>query len=120
VTAPATRTALGLAALLGTTGTIHLVRPRVFYAALPTWLPGSRYRWAVGSGVAELACAALLAHPRSRRLGGWASAGLFVGVFPGNLYMAQQARTPQARVVTLLRLPLQVPLVLWAWHAARR
>ena len=48
-----------------------------------------------------------------------AAAGLFVAVFPGNVHMVSTARTPTARAVTLARLPLQVPLVLWALRAAR-
>ncbi|WP_375426104.1 MauE/DoxX family redox-associated membrane protein [uncultured Friedmanniella sp.] len=112
-------TALGLSGLLTFTGTVHLVRPHTFDAALPPWLPGTKRAWALGSGVAELACAALLAWPRTRRTGGLATAALFVGVFPGNLYMAQVARSPRARLVTALRLPLQVPLVWWAWRVAR-
>lgn len=119
MTNPGTRTALGLAALLTFTGTVHLVRPNVFDAALPDWLPGTKRAWALGSGVAELACAGLLAVPRTRRLGGLATAALFVGVFPGNLHMAQRANTPKRRLATVLRLPLQVPLVWWAWRVVR-
>lgn len=111
--------ARALAGLLLTTGTVHLVRPHVFDPALPGWLPGGRRAWAVGSGVAELACGALVALPRTRRAGGLACAALFVGVFPGNVHMVTTARTPRARALTLARLPLQVPLVLWALRAAR-
>lgn len=112
------RAALGLAGLLTLTGTAHLVRPHTFDAALPDWLPGTKRAWALGSGVAELACAALVALPATRRFGGWATAALFVAVFPGNVHMVSTAKTPTARAVTLARLPLQVPLVLWALRAA--
>ena len=108
-----------LAGLLAFTGTAHLVRPHVFDAALPDWLPGTKHAWAVGSGVAELACGALVALPATRRFGGLACAALFVAVFPGNVHMALRARTPRARAITLARLPLQVPLVLWALRASR-
>jgi uncharacterized membrane protein len=113
------RPALGLAGLLTFTGAVHLVRPSTFDAALPDWLPGTKRAWALGSGVAELACAVLVALPPTRRLGGWASAALFVVVFPGNLHMVTTARTPAARAATIARLPMQVPLVLWALRAAR-
>lgn len=119
MTTPAARTALGLTALLTFTGTVHLVRPHIFDAALPDWLPGTKRAWALGSGGAELACAGLLAVPRTRRIGGLVTAALFVGVFPGNLHMVGTARTPRARVITLLRLPLQLPLVWWAWRVFR-
>lgn len=113
------RTAVGLAGLLTTTGAIHLVAPHRFDAAVPTWLPGSVLGWELVSGVAELGCALLLAAPRTRSLGGYATAALFVAVFPGNLDMARRARSPKGRAITLLRLPLQVPLVVWAWRVAR-
>jgi len=114
------RPAVALAALLTTTGATHLVRPHTFDAALPGWLPGSKREWAIGSGLAELACAAMLAVPRTRRLGGYATAMLFVGVFPGNVHMVRTAGTPRAKIITWLRLPLQIPLVWWAWRVARR
>ena len=114
------RAAASLAGMFAFTGTVHLVRPRIFDPALPDWLPGGKRIWAIGSGVAELGCGALVASPRTRRLGGWASAALLVAVFPGNVHMVRTARTLRARTLTLLRLPLQAPLVWWAWRVARR
>ncbi|WP_426593114.1 DoxX family protein [Cellulomonas sp. McL0617] len=115
--------ALALAALLGTSGTIHLRRPGVFRPLIPRAL-GDPDPWVLGSGLAELACAAALVVPRTRRLGGAASAALLVGVFPGNVTMAVRSR-PDARswtgrpVVAWARLPLQAPLVAWALRVAR-
>ncbi len=117
--ARARRTALGLASLLTTTGTLHLLAPHRFDPAVPPWLPGSPLGWELGSGVAELGCAALLAVPRTRRTGGYLTAALFVAVFPGNLDMARRARSPRGRAITYARLPLQVPLVWWAWRVGR-
>lgn len=124
VPGPATgRTALGLAALLGTAGAVHLVRPAVFAPAVPLVL-GRPRPWVLASGAAELGCAAALAHPRTRSLGGGLAAALLLAVWPGNVSMALRARgTGRAgavrRVVTLLRLPLQVPLVRAALRVAR-
>jgi uncharacterized membrane protein len=116
--------ALALAALLGTSGALHLRRPGIFRPLIPRTL-GNPDPWVLGSGVAELACAAALAVPATRRLGGLASAALLVGVFPGNVTMAVRSR-PDARswagkpVVAWGRLPLQVPLVAWAVAVARQ
>ncbi len=116
--------ALALAALLGTSGVLHLRRPGIFRPLIPRVL-GDPDPWVLGSGVAELACAATLAVPATRRLGGIASAALLVGVFPGNVTMAVRSR-PDARgwagrpVVAWARLPLQVPLVAWAVAVARQ
>lgn len=106
-----------LAGLLAITGTLHLTRPEPFDALIPPFLPHPRM-WTYGSGLAELAVAAAVALPRSRRLGGLAAAALFVAVFPGNVYMAfQPGGVP--RWLALLRLPLQLPLVLWALQVRR-
>lgn len=113
------RGAVALAGLLTAAGTVHLARPGTFDSALPDALPGAKRAWEVGSGLAELGCAAVLVHPRTRRTGGYLAAALFVAVFPGNLHMVWTARTSRERVITVARLPLQLPLVWWAWRIAR-
>lgn len=117
-----TSRAAGLAALLGVAGALHLVTPRPFDHLIPRRL-GPPRPWVLASGVAELACAAALAHPSTRRPGGWATAGLLVAVFPGNLTMAVRSRRgrhwSRHPAVAWGRLPLQVPLVLWAVRVAR-
>ncbi|MCY7395612.1 MAG: DoxX family protein [Nocardioides sp.] len=102
-------------------GTVHLVRPATFEPIMPRWLPRHReVIWA--SGVAELACAAGMAHPRTRRVAGYASAALLVGVFPAHVQMAQDAvKTDNSRfrMVAFGRMPLQVPMIVAALRAAR-
>ena len=109
-----------LAALLTTTGTLHFVVPRTFEAIVPPQLPEPRALVYL-SGAAELACAVGLVVPRTRRLAGWATAALFVAVFPGNVQMALDAsdRSELYRAATYARLPVQVPLVAWAVQVAR-
>lgn len=109
-----------LASLLTVTGTLHFVTPRPFAQIVPDALP-EPYALVYASGVAELVCAAGLAVPRTRRAAGWATALLLVAVFPGNVQMALDAggRSDAYRWGTYARLPLQVPLVLWAVSAAR-
>jgi uncharacterized membrane protein len=60
-----------------------------------------------------------VAHPRTRRAGALAAVALFVGVFPGNLKMALESEGVAQQVVTYGRLPLQLPLVAWAWRVSR-
>ena len=116
--------ALALAALLGTSGVLHLRRPGIFRPLIPR-ARGDPDPWVLGSGVAELACAAALVVPATRGVGGLASATLLVAVFPGNVTMAVRSR-PDARgwagrpAVAWARLPLQVPLVAWAVAVARQ
>lgn len=111
------RLALGLAGLLGTAAVLHVVRPEPFDSIVPRSLPGEPRFWTYASGAAEGAVAAAVAHPRTRRAGGWAAAALFAAVFPANVSMALHwnRKDPLYRAIGWGRLPLQVPLVLWAF-----
>ncbi|MET8247590.1 hypothetical protein ABZV31_26170 [Streptomyces sp. NPDC005202] len=115
------RSPLLLAGLLATAGVAHFASPRQFDATIPRALPGSPRTWTYASGVAELALAAGLALFRTRRAAAQATAAFFVGVFPANVKMAVDWRHRPARqkAAALGRLPLQVPLVLWARGAAK-
>lgn len=112
------RIALILALFMGGMGTLHFVMPKPFDTLIPKSLPGSARAWTYGSGVAEMTCGAAVAIPKTRRLGALLTALLFIGVFPGNIKMAMDYQRPDSplplRIGTLLRLPLQIPLVLWA------
>jgi uncharacterized membrane protein len=116
------RSALALAGLLAASGVLHFARPRPFDAIVPRSLPGRPRTWTRLSGAAELAVAAALVNPGTRRLGGLAAAGLFAGVFPANVKMAIDWRhaSPARRAIAYARLPLQVPLVLWGLRVSRR
>ncbi|MFE5919463.1 DoxX family protein [Streptomyces sp. NPDC056468] len=115
------RSPLLLAGLLATAGVAHFAVPRQFDAVVPRALPGRPRTWTYASGVAELALAAGVALPRTRKVAALAAAGFFVGVFPANVKMAVDWRhrpTPQ-KAVAIGRLPLQIPLVLWARGVAK-
>ena len=112
-----------LAGIFTVSGVLHFVTPRTYEAIVPRPLPYKR-ELVLGSGVAEVACAGLMLHPRTRRLGGLLSAGLLVAVFPANVQMtvdtARDSRKPWWFTLgTVLRLPLQLPMVRTALRAAR-
>ncbi|MFF3918172.1 DoxX family protein [Streptomyces sp. NPDC001852] len=115
------RSPLLLAGLLAAAGVAHFANPRPFDALVPRSLPGTPRSWTYGSGVVELALAAGIAAPRTRAVAAKAAAAFFVGVFPANVQMAVDWRHRPAplRTAALARLPLQVPLVLWARGVAR-
>ncbi|TDT29803.1 DoxX family protein [Naumannella halotolerans] len=104
----------------GVSGLIHLLRPQVFEPIVPQPLP--RRETVIISGVAELICATGLALRPTRRIAGWASAGLLVAIFPANVKMAvdaQHSHSPLRRWGTLARLPLQWTLIRMALRAGR-
>ncbi|GAA2232270.1 hypothetical protein [Streptomyces nogalater] len=115
------RSPLLLAGLLAAAGAAHFAVPRQFDAIIPRTLPGPPRAWTYGSGAVELALAAGIAAPRTRAVAAKAAAAFFVGVFPANVRMAVDWRHRPAplRAAALARLPLQVPLVLWARGVAR-
>src|SRR3954449_7141404 len=112
--------ARALLVLLGASGVLHLVRPRVYQFLVPPELGPAR-PWVLGSGVAELGTAALLAVPATRRAGGWAAAARLTAFVPAHLHTFRVVRgRPGATAIAVLRLPLQVPLVQAALQVARR
>ena len=119
-----------LSGMYAVTGVLHFAVPRVYDDIIPVPLGRWDRELTYLSGVAELACAAGLAHPRTRRGAAWASAALLVAVFPANVQMsldhgrrARRKNTGRAWGVfagTVARLPLQWPLVRVALRAAGR
>jgi uncharacterized membrane protein len=110
-----------LAGIFTVSGAVHLVKPDVFRPLMPSWVPAHR-EVIVGSGVAELACAAGLVLPATRRPAGLASALLLAAVLPGNVKMAldaQRTRSTPYKAVTVARLPMQLPLIRSALKAYR-
>lgn len=118
---PLSPTARAVTAAFLVSGTTHLLRPRVFAPLIPRWLPAPR-QVVLGSGAAELACAAGLLFGPTRRAAAYTSAALLVAVFPGNVTMALRASQHRSRAyrwATYARLPLQVPLVVSMLRTAR-
>lgn len=115
----------GLAAFMGFAGIGHLVATGSFLGQVPAWLP---FRTAIVlvSGVIEIGFALALVfplRPERRRRVGWALAGFFVLVFPGNLYQAIAGTdafgldTPAARWGRLAAQPLLFVWALWSTGA---
>ena len=120
---PGQGAAVALTAFLLLSGMAHFVVPRSYERIVPRLL-GDPALWVRWSGVAEIACAALVAYPRTRRMGGAATVVLFLAVFPANVRMALDggiAGEPfplGSAAVAWARLPVQVPLIVWAWRVA--
>lgn len=125
MTGPSGRSLLGLCAVVGGSGVLHFVFPGPYRSIVPATLR-SRAPAVVGvSGACEIACVALLAIPRTRQLGAIATAALFAAVFPANVQMVLDTLTSDPPATLLrragawFRLPLQVPLILWALRFRR-
>jgi|SRR5665213_1038994 len=112
-----------LALLFIAGGISHFVFPEVYSRIMPPVLPAPRLLIQV-SGAAEIAGGVGLLLATFRRAAAYGLAALLLAVFPANIYMAA-AHVPFPGVMgeswaQWLRLPLQVPIFLWALHYARQ
>jgi uncharacterized membrane protein len=111
------RAVLGVTFLV--TGALHFLRPRMYEAIMPRYLPAHR-ELVYASGAAEIAGAAgVLA---GRRLAGWWLIATLLAIFPANVEMAVHAerfrRVPEPFLWA--RLPVQALLIAWVYRAAIR
>ncbi|MGH9225608.1 MAG: DoxX family protein [Acidimicrobiales bacterium] len=85
-------------------------------------LVGDAAFWVRWTGIAELACAGLLVDRRTRRIGALSTVAILIAVFPANIKIAVDGGIPGqpfplgSAAVAWARLPLQLPLILWAWR----
>ena len=120
------RSAIGLAAFIGAAGVTHFASPKFYDAIVPDWMPGPARTTTYVSGAAELSCAALVAHPRTRKVGALLCLLTFIGVYPANIQTAlsggvKDAAPPlDSAAAAWIRLPLQFPLFVWAWRVFTR
>ena len=113
------RAVLGVTFLV--TGALHFLRPRMYEAIMPRYLPAHR-ELVYASGVAEIAGGVGVLHPRTRRLAGWWLIATLLAIFPANVEMAVHAERFKQFPEPLLwaRLPLQGALIAWVYKIAKR
>ncbi|HEV3234009.1 MAG TPA: hypothetical protein VG329_05635 [Candidatus Dormibacteraeota bacterium] len=110
--------------IMATSGVLHFAQPRFYKAIVPRFL-GHEDEIVAVSGAAELACAAMMTVPSTRRLGGWLTTLLLVAVFPANVQAALDGGMKlldpplNSPAVAWARLPLQLPMILLALGVAR-
>ncbi|MCL8027113.1 DoxX family protein [Nocardioides bruguierae] len=118
------RSSAVVAAAFAVSGYVHLKHPEVFEPVMPSWLPKHR-ELILASGVAEIACAAGMAVPATRKPAALASTALLVAVYPANVKMAKDSVARGSRgdrrlqVATVLRLPMQWPMIRSTWRTFR-
>ncbi|MBF4160500.1 DoxX family protein [Nocardioides acrostichi] len=115
------RTAKILVGAYTVNGVLHIVKPEMFEPLMPDWVPAHR-EVNIAVGVVELATAAGLSLPATRRAAGLLSTAVVAGVFPGNVQMAIGAMAGDNRAyqaAALARLPLQWPMLTASWRAFR-
>lgn len=100
-----------------TAGVAHFVLTHVYESITPDYLP-AHHELVLLSGAAEIAGGIGVLVPQTRKAAAWGLVVLLVMVMPANIWMVQHSeRYPGVPLWALwLRLPLQLPLILWAWR----
>jgi len=112
-----------LAAFYVAGGTGHFVLTPFYVRIMPPMLPAPLALVYI-SGVAEILGGLGVLYGPTRRFAAWGLVALLIAVFPANVYMAV-AHLPFAGLagkswVQWGRLPLQIPLLWWAWLYTKR
>lgn len=116
---------LSIAALLVVAGTLHLLRPQIFLAQVPDFLP---FRSAIVhvSGVIEILLGLGLLIPALRRRAAIATAVFLVAIFPGNVWQAVAQvdafglDTDSKRIIRLLFQPVLIAGALFGGNVRMR
>lgn len=97
-------------------GINHFRVPRLYVKMIPPALPAPKALNIV-SGLAEIIFGIMLCIPATSVWGAWGIIVLLVAVFPANYYMYanDKAALGLPKWVRLIRLPLQLLLIYWAW-----
>jgi uncharacterized membrane protein len=114
---------IGLSLFFTGAAVLHFVRPEIFLAIVPPWVPGDPLTVVHVSGVFEALGGIGLLLPQTRRLAAWGLALLLCAIFPANIYQAYSNAPVDGHVAPLafhiIRLPLQAVFVWWAWSHTR-
>ena len=114
--------AIGLAVFMFVTGVAHLTRPAYFRGLVPSWVPAAPALVVAGTGLGNIAVAALLAVPATRTAGAWATAALITAYLPAHLDAGRRARTATRLYDrwpgVLARVVVNLGYIAWAVAAA--
>jgi uncharacterized membrane protein len=111
-----------LALLFILSGSLHFIAPQLYIRIVPPYLP-AHLTIVYISGVAEILGGIGLLVPTVRHAAAWGLVALLIAILPANIYMAT-AHLPAPGMMgqswaQWIRLPLQLPLIYWAWVYTR-
>jgi uncharacterized membrane protein len=110
----------GLSLFFVLAGANHFLNPDFYVDMMPPYLPAHLELVYLSGLLESLGGAAVLA-PSLRSRSGWGLVLLLVAVFPANVHMAVNPDLfpGMSSAALYVRLPLQIPLIAWAYWATR-
>ena len=111
--------------IMGGAGVTHFTNPDFYDEIVPSWAPGSKRFWVQASGVAELACTALLIPKKTRRLGALLTTATLLSVWTANIQVALDGGVDgdgpmKSKTAAWIRVPFQILMILDAVNIARK
>lgn len=102
-------------------GISHFIIPHFYADIMPPWLP-LHLEIVFFSGVCEIVFGILLLPRRTRRIAAWLIIALLIAVYPANIQMLiNYINEDNPNIwVAIIRLPIQIFLVWWAWIYTRK
>jgi uncharacterized membrane protein len=105
-----------MAAVYVLAGLNHYAKPGIYKRIIPPYIPKPHLiNYIVG--ILELILGMGLLYEHTRIISAWGIIALLILVFPSNLYMVREkkARLGMPKWLLVMRLPLQLALILWAY-----
>ena len=98
-------------------GLNHLINPKIYLKIIPRYLPKPKLLNGL-SGLAEIILGIALCIPMLSKFAAWGIIALLIAIFPANLYMVTDKKAGMGlpKIILLLRLPLQIALIIWAYY----
>lgn len=95
-------------------GLFHYIFPAPYLKIMPKWVPYPKTANYI-AGFFEILFAVGLLFPATRSLSAWGIILLLIAVFPANVEHYKKTKGTKYELFTLLRLPLQLLLLYWAY-----
>ena len=94
----------------------HFRNPRLYIKIIPSYFSNPKLLNSV-SGLTEIVLGICLCLPFTSKFASWGIIALLIAIFPANLYMYKNdnASLGLSKTMRLLRLPLQLALIFWAY-----
>ncbi|MFH6992489.1 MauE/DoxX family redox-associated membrane protein [Flavobacterium sp. FlaQc-48] len=101
-------------------GLNHFWNPGMYIRIIPPYFSNPKLLNTL-SGAAEIILGILLLFPATSHFAAWGIIALLIAVFPSNIFMYQKKKGPFSllKFILLIRLPLQIVLIFWAYLYTR-
>lgn len=98
-------------------GINHFRKPGLYFKIIPQWIPNKQFINEI-TGLLEIMFGIYLIVPIFSNLAAWSIIVLLIVIFPSNIYMSmnQNASLGLPKWLLILRLPIQILLILWAYQ----